>query len=201
MYKGISINYSDFEPLLSSKAVSLHYNKHYLGYLNKLNSILSYLDYDYRFSVSEIIENIDYFPIKYRDSILYNAGGVVNHELFFNTFGSNHNMMGILYDKILSDFGSYDEFVNEFKRVSNLLVGSGYTFLVLDKNKKLLIINLSNQDSPLSLGFYPIMNIDLWEHSYYLDYYNDRSKYINDFFSMIDFSKLDNEYKKAIKEI
>lgn len=201
MYKGISIDYSDFEPFLSNKAISIHYNKHYLGYLNKLNSILDYLDFDYRFSVGEIIKNIDYFPIKYRDTILYNAGGVLNHELFFSGIGSNHNLSGELYNKIISDFGSYEKFVLEFKKVANLLVGSGYTFLVLDKNDKLLIINLPNQDSPISLGYYPIMNIDLWEHSYYLDYYNDRSKYIDDFFSMIDFSKLDNEYKKAIQKI
>ena len=200
MYKAISIDYKDLNPYLSSETINIHYNKHYIGYLNKLNSILNYLGFDYKYSVIELINHIDEFPIEYRDSILYNAGGVLNHELYFKNLGFNNDLGGELYNKIIEDFGSYDKFNVEFKRVANLMIGSGYTFLVLDKNK-LRFINFSNQDTPYSLGFIPIMNIDLWEHAYYLDYRNNRAKYIDDFFSMIDFNKVNEEYKKTIKNI
>lgn len=198
MYKAISIDYYDLSPYLGSETIDIHYNKHYKGYLDKLNSILNYLNFDYKYSVSELVNHIDEFPIEYRDSILYNAGGVLNHELYFKNLGFNSNIDGELYNKIVDDFGSFINFKNEFKRLANLLVGSGYTFLVLD-NDKLKIINFSNQDTPYSYGFVPIMNIDLWEHAYYLDYRNNRSKYIDDFFSIVDFNKVNEEYKKVKK--
>jgi len=201
MYKAISIDYKDLEPYLSSETVDIHYNKHYKGYLNKLNSILDYLKFDYRYSVVELISHIDEFPIAYRDSILYNAGGVLNHELYFRILGFNGNMSGELYNKVVEDYGSFDNFKDEFKKQANLMVGSGYTFLVLDNNNKLLIMNMPNQDTPYSYKYKPIMNIDLWEHAYYLDYRNDRAKYIDDFFSMVDFNKVNEEYKKAVKKI
>lgn len=201
MYKAISINYKDLEPYLGSETVDIHYNKHYKGYLNKLNDILEYLKFDYRYSVVELISHIDEFPIAYRDSILYNAGGVLNHELYFNILGFNGNMSGELYNKVVEDYVSFDNFKDEFKKQANLMVGSGYTFLVLDNNNKLLIMNMPNQDTPYSYKYKPIMNIDLWEHAYYLDYRNDRAKYIDDFFSMVDFNKVNEEYKKAVKKI
>lgn len=196
MYKAISIDYSNLEPYLSSDTISTHYGKHYMGYLNKLNDILTYLNYDFKYTVRELVLHIDEFPIEHRDTILYNAGGVLNHELYFKTLGFNGNFSGLLYDKIVNEYGSFDTFKDKFKEQANILVGSGYTFLVVDDNDKLLIMNLPNQDTPYSYGYKPIMNIDLWEHAYYLDYKNNRAGYINDFFSMIDFSDINEEYKE-----
>lgn len=201
MYKKIAINYKDLNPYLSSKTIDIHYNKHYLNYLLKLNDVLNYLNFDYKYNISELVLHIDEFPLEYRDTILYNAGGVLNHELFFKNLSKNNNLeKNELYLKIEEYFGSFDKFVSEFKNKANLLVGSGYTFLVLNRDNKLLIINVSNQDTPYSYSYLPILNIDLWEHSYYLDYYNNRSKYIDDFFSMIDLSLANEEYKKVIKK-
>lgn len=201
MYKRIVLNYKDLNPYLSSKTIDIHYNKHYLNYLLKLNDVLNYLNFDYKYNISELVSHIDEFPLEYRDTILYNAGGVLNHELFFKNLSKNNNLeKNELYLKIEEDFGSFDKFVSEFKNKANLLVGSGYTFLVLNSDNKLLIINVSNQDTPYSYSYLPILNIDLWEHSYYLDYYNNRSKYIDDFFSMIDLSLANEEYKKVIKK-
>ena len=81
------------------------------------------------------------------------------------------------------------------------MIGSGYTFLVLNKDNNLEIINVANQDTPISYDLIPIMNLDLWEHAYYLDYQNDRKTYINNFFSIIDFSKVSKIYEEIQKNI
>ena len=88
-------------------------------------------------------------------------------------------------------------FIEEFKRNANLVQGSGYTFLVLTPSNTLEIINVSNQETPYLYGLTSIMTIDLWEHAYYLDYQNRKSEYIDNFFAIIDFEKVNENYKKA----
>ena len=199
MFSSIIItNYDAYEPYISSYTMNIHYNKHYKKYLDNLNNLLS--KYNYEYSKEELVKNIDIFPIEERDNILFNLGGVLNHELFFSILGYGE-MSEELKNKIDEDFESFDNFKLEFIKQANLLVGSGYTFLVLNKDKKLEIINVANQDTPISYGLIPIMNLDLWEHAYYLDYQNDRKTYINNFFSIIDFSKVSKIYEEIQKNI
>ena len=134
-------------------------------------------------------------PYNYLD-ILFNLGGVLIHELYFSILGSGE-LSSSLSDKINEDFGDFNSFQEEFIRQANLLVGSGYTFLVLNNNNQLEIINVPNQDTPYSYGLIPLMNIDLWEHAYYLDYQNRKDEYINNFFSIVNFSEVSNNYEKA----
>ena len=198
MYSSIDIeSYDAYEPYISSYTMNIHYNKHYKKYLDNLNNLLS--KYNYEYSKEELVKNIDMFPIEERDNILFNLGGVLNHELFFNILGYGE-MSEDVKNKIDEDFGSFNNFKAEFIKAANLLVGSGYTFLVLNKDKMLEIINVSNQDTPYSYGLVPIMNLDLWEHAYYLDYQNERNVYINNFFSIIDFNKVSKNYEKEIQK-
>ena len=197
MYSSIT-NYEAYEPYISSYTMNIHYNKHYKKYLDNLNNLLS--KYDYEYSKEELVKNISIFPISERDDILFNLGGVLNHELFFNNLGYG-KMSENFKNKIIEDFNSIDNFKEEFIKQANLLVGSGYTFLVLNKEKNLEIINVANQDTPISYGLIPIMNLDLWEHAYYLDYQNDRKAYINNFFSIVDFNKVSNLYEEIQKNL
>lgn len=201
MYKPKKLEYSydALEPFIDYETVNTHYNKHYLNYLNKLNEILISLDYDFRYTVRELIDHIDIFPIEKRGDILFNAGGVLNHELYFDSMGPKNNKpYGKILAKIEEDFGSYDAFKKEFIRNTKVLVGSGYTNLVLNRNNKLVIINTSNQDTPLLYDLKPILNIDLWEHAYYLKYRNRKDLYVDAFFNLIDFDSLNNNYEKEI---
>ena len=198
MYSSIDIeSYDAYEPYISSYTMSIHYNKHYKKYLDNLNNLLS--KYNYKYSKEELVKNIDMFPIEERDNILFNLGGVLNHELFFNILGYGE-MSEDFKNKIDEDFVSFNNFKAEFIKEANLLVGSGYTFLVLNKDNDLEIINVANQDTPYSYGLVPIMNLDLWEHAYYLDYQNERNVYINNFFSIIDFNKVSKNYEKEIQK-
>lgn len=201
MYKLESLPYSydALEPIVSASTVNIHYNKHYNNYLNKLNAILNNINYDFSDSIENIIINIEKFPIEYRGDILFNAGGVVNHNLYFNSMDKEKRLpTGKLLEKINRTYGSYENFKQEFIVTAKKMVGSGYTFLVLDKNKNLNIINTSNQESPYSYGFIPLFTIDLWEHAYYLDYQNRRDDYINNFFSIVNFKQAEKIYEENI---
>lgn len=196
--KPLNFNYNELEPFISSKTIDTHYNKHYLEYLNKLNMILNSINYDYRYSIEGLVIHIDQFPIDIRDDILFNAGGVLNHELYFENLKFSE-INGSLKDAIVKQFGSVVEFEKEFIDASKNLVGSGYTFLVVNDKNELGIINTSNQETPYLYGMIPILALDLWEHAYYLDYLNKREQYILNFFKIINYKKVNENYEKAIK--
>ncbi len=196
--KPLKYNYDALEPNISSKTINTHYNKHYLGYLNKLNDTLKSINYNYRYSVKDLIKHIDEFPIGIRDDILFYAGGVINHELYFDNLGFSE-LNGSLKEAIIKKYGNVDNFKEEFIEAANNLVGSGYTFLVVNRKNELGIINTSNQETPYLYDMVPIMTIDLWEHAYYLDYLNNRNQYILNFFNIINYSKVNSNYEEAIK--
>lgn len=204
MYKQIDLtyNYDDLVPTLSGKTIFVHYEKHYLGYLNKTNALLKEINYDKNISLEELVINIDTIPMEKRGDILYNASATLNHELYFKNISSRKKSypIGKIKTAINEKYGDFDNFKKEFINKANKMIGSGYTYLVIKDNNELDIINMSNQDSPLSYGFKPIMTIDLWEHAYYLDYQNRRSDYINNFFDIVDFGVINNLYEENTKE-
>lgn len=204
MYEPIKLNYEykGLEPYISGETIFFHYEKHYKGYLDRLNKVLEKNNFDFKNDIVYIIKNIDKFPIEDRDTILFNAGGVINHELYFQNMNKNDNHKPIDEIKLAinNKYGNYNNFKEEFKRVASKLVGSGYTFLVLDNNKNLNIINMSNQDSPYFYNMIPLMTMDLWEHAYYLDYQNLKNKYIDNFFEIVSFDEVNEKYKEAIKK-
>ena len=176
MYKQEPLEYQSLEPFISDRTLDIHYNKHYLGYLNKLNNLLEKVGYKGNLSKEEMVKKIDIFNIKDRGEILYNLGGVLNHELYFKTMSDKKNNLpvGKIKEAIEKEYGSFEKFKMEFIKTSKQLVGSGYTFLVINSQKQLDIINLPNQDTPYMFDLIPISALDLWEHAYYLDYQNRR---------------------------
>lgn len=201
MYKIKTLNYSSLEPYIDNQTLDIHYNKHYKKYLDNLNKLLESINYDYKFNLIELIKNINMFDESIRGEILYNASGVLNHELYFEILNVNGKKIptGKLLEAINKKYGSFNNFVMEFITMSNNLKGSGYTYLVLNNNE-LGIINLSNQDNPYIYGMVPLISLDLWEHSYYLKYQNNKEQYIKNFFSIIDFNKIEEIYEKEIQK-
>ena len=164
---------------------------------------MNFILFMYRISQNCTLLNrkqIDVFNIKDRGEILYNLGGVLNHELYFKNMSDKKNNLpvGEIKKAIINQYGSFDEFKKEFIKTSKELVGSGYTFVVINSSKKLDIINLPNQDTPYMFDLVPIMALDLWEHAYYLKYKNNRDLYINNFFSIINFDKAQEIYEKEM---
>lgn len=202
MYKLPKLNFEfqDVEPYIDIHTIGLHYFKHEQNYLDKLNRILNDVDYDYKYSLNELLYHIDEFPLDKRDDILFNLGGVLNHNLYFKginplfAFKPDGGLKKAIDDK----YGTFSDFLDTFKNKALSLKGSGYTFLVIRSDRELDIINLSNQETPLSYGFIPLFNIDMWEHAYYINYENDKSRYIDNFFAIADFSYASELYCKAL---
>ena len=203
MYIKINLDYNSLEPYIDNKTLMLHYNVIYSSYIDKLNKLLKKNNYKDSYSLNELVDKIDIFPLEDRGEILYNLGGVLNHKLYFYEISDKGN--NVPYGEILKDinkyFGSYDNFKKEFIKKSLNLVGSGYTFLVMDKTGKLQIINTSNEDTPYSYGFIPIIVLDLWEHSYYLKYTTNKEAYINNWFNLLDFKKINDLYIENKKSL
>ena len=194
-YERIKLDYTTLEPYIDNKTLDLHYNAHYKGYTDNLNKYLKKHNYNYEYDPIYLAKNIDILPMEDRDEILFNLGGYLNHSLYFYILTDKKKSIPTPFIEIINKhFVSFDNFKNEFINMATELKGSGYTFLVLDKNNKLRIINTSNQDTPYYYGFIPIMTIDVWEHAYYLKYYNKRKDYLEEIFNIIDWDKVYNLY-------
>lgn len=181
--------FQDLEPFITTHTIALHYLKHQQNYLDNLNKILNKNNYNYQYSLEELVFHVNEFPDVDRENLIFNLGGVINHDLYFHGISANGGLpVGRLMDKIKYQYGNYDNFWKSIKDVALKLKGSGYTFIVLNSNGNLEIINFSNQDIPLLFGYVPLFNIDMWEHAYYLDYQNDKSKYLDNFKKIADFT-------------
>ena len=190
-YKRITLDYKSLDPYIDDRTLDLHYNAHYRNYTDKLNKYLNDINYDYKDSPIYLAKHIDILPMENRDEILFNLGGYLNHSLYFYNLTNKKKDIPIeLLNLINKYFGSFSLFKEEFIVMAMEVKGSGYTFLVMDKNNKLRIINTSNQDTPYYYGFTPIMTIDVWEHAYYLKYTYLRKKYLENIFDIIDFDKV-----------
>lgn len=185
----LEYDYDGLEPYIDTHTLGLHYNKHYKNYLNKLNDLLLKNSYDFRYSLEELNYHINEFNIEDRDDILFNLGGVINHNIFFKSISPYREMPNKLLSNLINNyFGSFNNFKEVFKKKALSLKGAGYTYLVLN-NSKLEIVNLSNQDNPYNYNFIPLLCIDMWEHSYYINYNSYKDNYIDNFFEIVDFSK------------
>lgn len=199
MYKAIILDYEDLNPYLKKEVLDIHYQI-YLENLEILNQLLSGVGYDYSYSLKDLVKNIEIFPMNIRGEILYYLSSILNHNLYFYNISINKNNKPIktIKNDIDKYFGSYLEFKNQFKDMALNLKGSGYTFLVRDDKGNLKILNTSNEDSPYYYGMEPIICLDLWEHAYFLQYKNNKETYINHFFEIIDFEKINNYYEKLL---
>lgn len=193
--------YQDLEPYIDTHTIGLHYHKHQQNYLNKLNELLLKNNYDYRYKLEELFYHLDLFLLDDRKNILYNLGGVLNHDLYFNSMSPRQDRepKGKLLEDLKKKYGSLANFFGKFKEMAMSLKGSGYTFLVVTSNGNLDIINLSNQELPQSYGFIPLLNMDMWEHAYYLNYKNEKEKYIDNFLIVADFTEASQIYNMIMR--
>jgi Fe-Mn family superoxide dismutase len=192
--------YDALEPYIDTQTMCLHHDRHLQTYVNNLNNILKDWPDLQDWSLEKLICKADCLPECIRQAIKNNAGGVYNHIFYFNGMSDldSRRNAGMLYPAIINDFGSIDNFFQEFKEAALSVFGSGYAWLVMDNNWKLKFVTTANQDTPIVNNLCPIVTIDVWEHAYYLKHYNERAAYIDDWFMVVDWCRANELYQDYI---
>ena len=188
-------SYSALKQFIDPETMDFHYNKHYKGYVDKLNDALSKKKYG-DVELEQIIKTISRFDKTIRN----HAGGAFNHALFWNMLTPKPKKLeGELLKKITKQFGSFTTFKKEFDTVAKERFGSGWVWLVLTAKNTLKIMSTPNQDNPLMNviegGGFPILGLDLWEHAYYLKYRNKRDEYIVNFWKVVNWEFVSKLYE------
>ena len=182
------------EPNIDAKTMEIHYGKHHNGYTNNLNNIISGSENENK-DIEEILNSLDLDNSGLRN----NAGGYYNHNLFWEIMGPNFGgePKSEISESIDSNFGSFENFKDEFSKAAATRFGSGWAWLCSKGNGKLEICSTANQDNPLmpnGCGGNPILCLDVWEHAYYLNYQNRRPDYINAFFNVINWDEVNKRF-------
>ena len=196
-FKLPDLNYSSaaLEPYIDSKTMEIHYGKHHAGYTSNLNNAIQGTEME-NYSINQILENLDMSNSALRN----NSGGFFNHCLFWEIIGPNcgGTPSGDLLNSITDNFDSFENFKNLFSKAAATRFGSGWAWLCVHENGKLEICSTANQDVPIMPGIgcggSPILGIDVWEHAYYLNYQNRRPDYIDAFFNVINWEKVNDKY-------
>ena len=183
-YKPVKLPYAldALEPVIDEKIMNFHYNKHYKGYIKKLNDALSNTDKD----LVDVVKS----AASKKDAVRNNAGGAYNHQIFwFMMKPGGSKFEGEIKEKIEKQFGSFDNFKKEFVEQAKGVFGSGWLWLV-QKGNKLKFIPTHNQDNPLMFdkSVKILLGVDVWEHSYYIQYGPNREKYLKNFLKIVDWS-------------
>lgn len=188
------LQYSEdaLEPVLSQQTINLHHNVLQQNYVNKLNQTLQPYPQYQDWSLKALVAYSDTFPKNIQSDIKKYAGGVFNHELYFDSMIPNGKRPSVeMEQKIINSFGSMDNLKASLKSNAMTLFGSGYTWLLENRACKLQIVNTANQDSPPLSIVIPLLNIDIWEHSFYLDYKTNREEYIDNWLNIINWENIE----------
>jgi len=195
--------YDSLEPWMDEETVKIHHDKHHQAYTDKLNAALkdsAIEDVD----ILELLQNPHEIPGHIRTAVINNGGGYLNHNLFWEilcpTKQAQNKLQptGELMQAIEYKFGSFESFKEKFSTAALNHFASGWTWLVLD-NKRLEILTLPNQNTPLSEGKIPILTLDVWEHAYYIKYKNKRIDFISAFWNIVNWSKVEQLYEESVK--
>jgi len=190
--------YNALEPHIDARTMEIHHTKHHNAYVTNLNKAIEGTELGSQ-SIESLVANIDSVPEKIRTVVRNNGGGHANHSMFWTIMGpaKGGEPVGTLAGAIKSELGGFDKFKEAFTAAAMGRFGSGWAWLSLDKNKKLLVESTPNQDSPLMHGHVPLLGVDVWEHAYYLNYQNRRPDYLAAFWNVIDWAAVEARFAKA----
>ena len=197
----ISYLYDDLNPSISPLTLETHYSKHYFTYTNNLNKAIAGTELE-GLTIEEVLDKLDTSIPEIKN----NAGGYYNHSLYFKCISpkAGGQPKDTLATAINKKFGSFNEFTSLFKEEATKQFGSAWVWLIVDKSGELQITSTQNQDNPLMKNAVvrgtPILALDLWEHAYYLDYQYKRKLYVDAFFKVINWKKVNENYELAIEK-
>jgi superoxide dismutase, Fe-Mn family len=187
------------EPHIDAKTMEIHHDKHHQAYITNANNALKDHPDLAAKPVNELIANLSQVPESIRTAVRNNAGGHSNHSFFWKIMAPNAGGTpnGKLADAITATFGSIDAFREKFQAAGAGRFGSGWAWLVVNKEGKLEVTSTPNQDSPIMEGLTPVLGVDVWEHSYYLLYQNRRPDYLKAWWSVVSWDQAEQNFLAA----
>lgn len=196
----LPFSYQEYAPYIDAQTMEIHLTKHHQAYVNNLNKAIK----DTRFAGMGLEELLMELRLEDGEAIRNNAGGHYNHSLFWNVLAPPAKQ-GKAQDRFLTavqqDFGNLDSLKKEMNKAAMTRFGSGWSWLIVTPKGSLSVVSTPNQDNPLmNLGDdrgIPILGIDVWEHAYYLNYQNRRADYLTAVWSLVDWSKVSENFDNA----
>jgi superoxide dismutase, Fe-Mn family len=191
--------YDALEPYIDTMTMEIHHTRHHQTYINNLNAALEGTGLE-EVPVDELLVSLDRVPEEKRQAVINNGGGHSNHSKFWQMMSPNGGgqPQGKVGQAIDSQLGGFDAFKDAFTKAALGRFGSGWAWLSVTPEKKLVVENTLNQDSPLMHGNTPILGLDVWEHAYYLKYQNKRPDYVAAFFNVINWEDVERRYQAAV---
>lgn len=189
--------YKDLEPYISEEIMNLHHTKHHAGYVNNLNIAIEKYPTFFGKSPEELLKNLDEIPEDIRTAVRNNAGGHVNHSMFWQIMSpkGGGEPSGKLAEEIKKQFDSFANLQHKFNNEGAKRFGSGWVWLVKNKEGALQVMSTANQDNPISDDHFPIVGNDVWEHAYYLQYKNVRADYLKAWWNIINWQEVEKRFQ------
>ena len=189
-------SYAALEPHIDARTMEIHHTKHHQAYITNVNNALKDSPLA-ELPVETLITRLDDVPEAVRTAVRNNGGGHANHSLFWTLLSPDGGGQpgGPLAAAIDKELGGFDQFKEAFSKAALTRFGSGWAWLSLTPQGKLVVESTPNQDNPLMSGHRPILGLDVWEHAYYLHYQNRRADYISAFFNIINWSEVERLYQ------
>lgn len=196
--QGLKYSYDGLSKVIDPKTVFTHYSKHHLGYANNLNKAIVGTPLENQ-TIEEILVGLDVNNAPVRN----NAGGYYNHNLYWDILSATPQAASADFTSaVVANFGSQEDLVKQLKEAGAKQFGSGWSWLVVTTEGKLVVTSTANQDNPLmpnaTVKGTPVLGIDVWEHAYYLNFQNKRADYLDQIFEIIDWKTVSDNYTKAI---
>lgn len=191
--------YDALEPNIDAMTMEIHHSRHHNTYVTNLNGALEGTGLE-DVPVEELVANLDRVPEDKRQAVINNGGGHANHSMFWQMMSPNGGGQphGDVAKAIDAELGGLDAFKDAFKKAALGRFGSGWAWLSVTPEKKLVVENTLNQDSPLMHGNTPVLGLDVWEHAYYLKFQNKRPDYVDAFFNVVNWEDVERRYQAAI---
>lgn len=192
--------YDALEPHIDAKTMEIHHSKHHQTYINNINAGIKNTPWE-DLSVEQLVTQVHDVPTELKNNVMNNAGGHANHSLFWTIMSpqGGGQPVGKIATAIDAELGGFDTFKEAFTKAALTRFGSGWAWLTVTPDHKLLVESSANQDSPLMHGHIPVLALDVWEHAYYLKYQNRRPEYIAAFFNVVDWQEVNRRYEQAIQ--
>jgi Fe-Mn family superoxide dismutase len=192
-------DYAALEPSIDARTMMLHHDKHHASYVEKLNAALEKFPELHERTAVWLLLNLIKVPKEIRTAVRHNAGGHVNHSLFWRAMSPSgvDAPAGPLADAIVRDFGSLEQLKARFAEVGQQRFGSGWVWLARTQldGGRLQVISTFGHENPLLRGHYPILVNDVWEHAYYLKYENRRADYLKDWWAVANWEEAAQRYE------